>query len=99
MSINPELYSFDFTDIEKVTTGNAIGNLMRKRNTDELLGIWEISNNPDLNVIEFDDFRKNAGLNSFTVTPSKWIEATGAIGIRVKRGRHGVLLGINPLIT
>lgn len=67
----------------------AIGNWMRNRNTVALLGIWEISNNPDFKVIEFDDFRKNAGLNSFTLTPSKWIEATGAIGIRVKRGRHG----------
>lgn len=62
---------------------------MRNRNTVELLGIWEISNNPDFKGIEFDDFRKNAGLNSFTLTPSKWIEATGAIGIRVKRGRYG----------
>lgn len=44
----------------------AIGNWMRNRNTVELLGIWEISNNPD--------FRKNAGLNSFTLPPSKWIE-------------------------
>lgn len=66
---------------------------MRKRNTVELLGIWEISNNPDLNVIEFDDIRKNAGLNSFTLTPSKRIEATGAIGIRVKRGRNGGTFG------
>lgn len=62
---------------------------MRNRNTVELLGIWEISNNPDFKVIEFDDFRKNAGLNSFTLTPLKWIEAIGAIRIRVKRGRHG----------
>lgn len=62
---------------------------MRNCNTVELLGIWEISNNPDFKVIEFDDFRKNAGLNSFTLTPSKWIEATGAIGIGAKRGRHG----------
>jgi hypothetical protein len=36
--------------------------------------------NPDFNPVEFDGFRKQAGLNSFTLTPSQWIEKTNAIG-------------------
>jgi len=39
--------------------------------------------------VEFDGFRKQAGLNSFTLTPSQWIEKTNAIGIISKAGRYG----------
>ncbi|EKD42111.1 MAG: hypothetical protein ACD_73C00326G0003 [uncultured bacterium] len=70
-------------------TGVIIGNWMRNRNTIEFLGIWEQLNNPNFKVIEFDDFRKQSGLNSFTLTPQQWIEATGAIGLISKSGRYG----------
>src|SRR5690606_38209599 len=59
------------------------------RNTIEFLGIWEQLNNPDFKVIEFDDFRKQAGLNSFTLTTKQWIEQTGAIGLISRAGRYG----------
>ena len=51
-------------------TGMIIGNWMRNRNIIEFLGIWEQLNNADFKVIEFDDFKKQAGLNSFTLTLS-----------------------------
>jgi hypothetical protein len=70
-------------------TGVIIGNWMRNRNTIEFLGIWEQLNNPSFKVIEFDDFKKQAGLNSFTLTPKQWIEQTGAIGLISKAGRYG----------
>ncbi|CBL44347.1 putative phage-related protein [gamma proteobacterium HdN1] len=70
-------------------TGQIIGNWLRNRNTIEFLGIWEQLNNPDFNVIEFDEFRKQAGLNSFTLTPKQWIDQTGAIGLISKAGRYG----------
>ena len=70
-------------------TGVVIGNWMRNRNTIEFLGIWEQLNNPAFKVIEFDDFKKEAGLNSFTLTPKQWIEKTAAIGIISKAGRYG----------
>jgi hypothetical protein len=54
---------------------------LRNRNTIEFLGIWELLNNPDFKPVEFDGFKKQAGLNSFTVTPRQWIEKTNAIGI------------------
>lgn len=66
-----------------------IGNWLRNRNTIEFLGIWEQLNNSDFKPIEFDGFRKQAGLNSFTLTPKQWIENTGAIGILSKAGRYG----------
>jgi hypothetical protein len=70
-------------------TDYIIQNWMRNRNTIEFLGIWERLNNPDFNPIEFDGFRKKAGLNSFTLTPKQWIEKTNAIGIISKAGRYG----------
>jgi len=66
-----------------------VGNWLRNRNTIEFLGIWEQLNNPSFKPIEFDGFRKQAGLNSFTLTPKQWIEATGAIGLISKAGRYG----------
>lgn len=82
------------TDLARRKVGDgdpfdAIKNWMRNRNTLEFLGVWEGLNNPDFNPVEFDRFRKQSGLNSFLMTPSKWISATNAKGITVKRGRYG----------
>ena len=73
----------------KDRTGVIIGNWLRNRNTIEFLGIWEQLNNSLFKVIEFDDFKKEAGLNSFTLTPKQWIEKTNAIGLISKAGRYG----------
>lgn len=70
-------------------TDYIIQNWLRNRNTIELLGFWEQLNNPDFNPIEFEGFRKQAGLNSFVLTAKQWIEKTGAIGIISKPGRYG----------
>jgi hypothetical protein len=70
-------------------TDYIIQNWLRNRNTIELLGFWEILYNPNFNPIEFDGFRKQAGLNSFTLTAKQWIEHTNAIGIISKAGRYG----------
>ncbi len=66
-----------------------IYNWMRNRNTLEFLGIWEQLHNPHFKGIEFDTFKKEAGLNNFSLTPKKWIAATNAIGIQSKSGRYG----------
>ncbi len=66
-----------------------IYNWLRNRNTIEFLGIWEQLNNPDFKPIEFDRFKKQAGLNSFTMSPKKWVDSTNAKGILSKSGRYG----------
>ncbi len=66
-----------------------IKNWLRNRNTIELLGFWEYLHNSNFNPVEFDGFRKQAGLNSFTMSASKWIQSTNAIGLTVKAGRYG----------
>ena len=57
------------TDIARYKNPDAsddlIRNWLRNRNTIELLGIWEQINNPVFNSVEFDGFRKHAGLNRF----------------------------------
>ena len=62
---------------------------MRSRNAVEFLGIWELLYNTNFNRVEFEAVRIQAGLNSFVLTPQKWIETTGAIGITSKPGRYG----------
>ena len=66
---------------EPERTDHLIRNWIRNRNTIEFPGIWEQLNNPDFKPLEFEGFKKQAGLNSFVLTPTQWIKATGAIGI------------------
>lgn len=66
-----------------------IKNWIRSRTTIEFLGAWETVYNPNFKVVEFDHFRKNAGLPTFTMSVGNWVEATGAIGIISKSGRYG----------
>ena len=80
------------TDIAKHKSNDptaVIANWMRNRNTIEYLGIWETIFNPDFKPLEFEGFKKEAGLNAFTLSPQKWITATGAIGIITRAGRYG----------
>lgn len=68
---------------------DVIKNWIRSRNTIEFLGLWETLNNPSFKLVEFDQFRNSAGLNSFVLSPQKWIDKTNAIGIISKSGRYG----------
>jgi hypothetical protein len=80
------------TDIAKHKSDDptaVIGNWMRNRNTIEYLGIWESLYNPNFKPLEFEGFRREAGLNAFTLSPQKWINTTNAIGIISKSGRYG----------
>ena len=51
--------------------------------------MWETLHNPDFKPLEFEGFRSQAGLNAFTMSPSKWINNVSAIGIVSKAGRYG----------
>ena len=62
---------------------------MRNRNTVEFIGTWEQLHNSNFKSIEFETFKKLSGLNSFSLTPKKWINATCAKGFVSKAGRYG----------
>ena len=68
---------------------DVIKNWLRSKATIEFLGLWEELNNPNFKGVEFDSFRNEAGANTFTLSPQKWIDATNAIGIISKSGRYG----------
>ena len=53
---------------------DVIKNWIRNRYTIELLGTWEIIHNPDFKVVEFDHFKSQAGLPSFVMSVSDWVE-------------------------
>lgn len=82
------------TDMASAKEGDSraadvIKNWIRSRYTIEFLGTWEVIHNPNFKMVEFDHFRKSAGLPSFVLSASEWIERTNAIGIIVKKGRYG----------
>ena len=80
------------TDIAKYKTkenpGYVIQNWMRNRNTVRFLGLWESLHNTQFNYLEFEAIEKESGLNSFVLTPKRWIEVTAAIGMTTKQGRY-----------
>lgn len=81
------------TDIASFKNPNepkdVVKNWLRNRGSVEFLGLWETINNPNFKGVEFDSFLFESGSNSFTLSPSKWIESTNAIGIISKQGRGG----------
>ena len=80
------------TDIARFKSdepAEVVKNWLRSKNTIEFLGLWEQLNNPNFKVVEFDHFKNQAGSNTFTLSPQKWIKATNAIGIISKSGRYG----------
>ena len=62
---------------------------MRSRDVIEFLGLWETIHNPNFKPLEFEGFKARAGSNAFTLSPKRWLEATGAIGMYSRSGRNG----------
>ncbi|HCR82199.1 MAG TPA: DNA-binding protein [Lachnospiraceae bacterium] len=82
------------TDMAAAKNGDSraadiVKNWLRNRLTLEFLGTWEQIYNPDFKVVEFDHFKNEAGLHTFVLSVSEWIEKTNAKGMYVKRGRYG----------
>ena len=81
------------TDIAKqknnIEPKDVVKNWMRQKNTLEYLGLWEKLSNPNFKGVEFDPLLAEAGSNSFTMSPTRWVELTAAIGIVTKNGAGG----------
>lgn len=73
----------------KSKADDIIRNWLRNRITLVFLGTWESIYNPYFNSVEFDGFRKSAGLHTFTLSVTEWCDKTNAIGIYSKRGKYG----------
>ena len=81
------------TDIARIKNPlepkDVVKNWLRSKNTLLFLGLWEKLNNPEFKGVEFDSFMMEAGTNAFTMSPSRWIEQTNAIGIISRSGSKG----------
>jgi hypothetical protein len=92
LKVNGEDY-ISITDIARqknpVEPKDVVKNWMRLKNTLEYLGLWEHLNNPFFKGVEFDPLFKDAGSNAFTMSPTRWVELTGAIGLITKNGAGG----------
>jgi hypothetical protein len=64
------------TDIAKYKNpefpAEVVRNWLRTRFTIEFLGAWEQLNNPNFKLVEFDQFKSEAGRNAFVLSPQKW---------------------------
>lgn len=93
VSSSNEADYISLTDIAKKRNpefpADVVKNWLRSRSTIEFLGLWERLNNPNFKLVEFDQFKQEAGANSFVLSPQKWIQSTNAIGIKSKSGRYG----------
>jgi len=91
ININKNDY-FSITDIARYKNSEApadvVKNWLRRKDTIEYIGLWEKLNNPDFKLVEFDQFREEAGHNYFTMSPKKWIDSVKAIGIISKSGKY-----------
>lgn len=92
LNLNEDDY-ISLTDIARIQNPfepkDVVKNWMRQKNTIEYLGLWKSIYNPDFKGVEFDSLLRQAGFNSFTLSPSRWVETTNAIGIISKSGRYG----------
>jgi hypothetical protein len=85
---------FCLTDMVKANNeegraADVIKNWIRNRGTIEYLGTWESIYNPNFKVVEFDHFKKEAGLPTFTMSVINWVDKTNAIGMFSKSGKYG----------
>ena len=80
------------TDLAKTQNDEApadvVKNWLRNKETLSFLGVWEELNNENFKVVEFDQFKNQAGRHAFTMSPQKWIRETNAIGIISKSGKY-----------
>ena len=81
------------TDIAKVKNdlfpADVIKNWLRTRSTIEYLRLWENFYNPNIKLVEIDQFINVSGQNYFAISPQKWIEMTNSIGLISKSGKNG----------
>ena len=66
-----------------------IGNWLRNANTLQYLEEWELQNNPNFKPNQMIGFRLRASENRSSITPKRYLDETGAVGLYSKPGRGG----------
>lgn len=76
-----------------------VRNWLRKITTIDYLGLWEKMRNENFNLVEFDQIKKERGVNSFALSPRQWIKRVNAVGIISSSGRYSAGTFAHPDIA
>lgn len=87
---------FSLTDIAKFRADEpnaVIRSWISSKDTLSFLYVWESLNNPAFDRGAHELITGDAGSRAFSISPTKWVENTGAIGLVSRAGRSGGTYG------
>jgi KilA-N domain len=90
------------TDIAKQTPrppAESIRDWLRNTATLLFLQTWESLHNNDFKVVQMHHFRNQAADNRAVISPQRYIEETGAVGLTSKSGRYGGTFAHSDIAT
>ena len=68
--------------------GDVIIKWMSNKSSFDFYSLWEELFNENFKLAESREFKNDSATQSFTMSPSRWINLTNAIGFISKRGKH-----------
>lgn len=71
-----------------LTPGDVIIKWMSNKSSFDFYCLWEELSNPKFKLAESREFKNDSATQSFTMSPSRWIKETNAIGFVSKRGKY-----------
>lgn len=71
-----------------LTPGDVIIKWMSNKSSFDFYCLWEELSNPNFKLAESREFKNDSATQSFTMSPSRWIKETNAIGFISKRGKY-----------
>jgi len=71
-----------------LTPGDVIIKWMSNKSSFDFYCLWEELSNPNFKLAESREFKIESAIQSFTMSPSRWIKETNAIGFVSKRGKY-----------
>ena len=91
MRVNDEDY-ISLTDLAKYKNpdnpGDVIIKWMSNKSSFDFYSLWEELFNENFKLAESREFKNDSATQSFTMSPSRWINITNAIGFISKRGKY-----------
>ncbi|MBR2708177.1 MAG: KilA-N domain-containing protein [Bacilli bacterium] len=80
------------TDLARYKNGDNPGDViikwMSNKSSFDFYSLWEELFNENFKLAESREFKNESATQSFTMSPSRWIKLTNAIGIISKRGKY-----------
>ncbi len=69
--------------------GDVIIKWMSNKSSFDFYCLWEELSNYNFKLAKSREFKKDSATQSFTMSPSRWIKETNAVGFISKRGKYG----------